>query len=232
MKTRPFTLLNIALTAILLTSLLLVGAIPSSSMDEYDPWCDYDDDGDIDIYDIVNIANRYGTAGTPLNKTALLLELQSRVETLEARMGQSKTIRFFEPNETFTDGPDTVAATFVWTPVNSSNNAILGGVVYFEWMAFLHEGHTYASLGFGLNVNGFELRGWGNRIQWGNQPNYIWIPELPIEISWEANFVRYGLTPNQPSYTLTFHVGTGGADMYVRNINLILFVIDGLPAST
>ncbi|MCK4685099.1 MAG: hypothetical protein KAT44_09080 [Pirellulales bacterium] len=31
-----------------------------------------DDDGDIDIFDIVNIAARYRTTGTPINKTALL----------------------------------------------------------------------------------------------------------------------------------------------------------------
>jgi hypothetical protein len=80
MKTRPLTLFNIALATTLLTSLLLVGTIPSSGVTEYDPWCDYDDDGDIDIYDIVNIASRYGTTGTPVNKTELLLELQKAMQ--------------------------------------------------------------------------------------------------------------------------------------------------------
>jgi hypothetical protein len=31
----------------------------------YDPWCDYDDDGDIDIYDATKIAGNYGTTGDP-----------------------------------------------------------------------------------------------------------------------------------------------------------------------
>ena len=83
MKANLLTLLNIALTTTLLTSLLLVGATSSSSVAEYDPWCDLDDDGDIDIFDIVQMAGKYGTTGTPINKTALLLDLQERVEKLE-----------------------------------------------------------------------------------------------------------------------------------------------------
>ena len=83
MKTKVLSLFNIALAISLLASLLLVGAIPSSGVGEYDPWADLDDDGDIDIYDIVDIAGRYGTTGTPINKTELLLGLQERVERLE-----------------------------------------------------------------------------------------------------------------------------------------------------
>ena len=49
------------LAATLLVSFLLVG---TTAVNEYDPWADLDDDGDIDIYDIVDIAGRYGTTGT------------------------------------------------------------------------------------------------------------------------------------------------------------------------
>ena len=66
--------------AICLTATLLVGVTSSA---EYDPWVDGNDDGIIDIVDIVNLAIRFGEEGTPINKTELLLDLQERVEALE-----------------------------------------------------------------------------------------------------------------------------------------------------
>jgi len=66
-----------------LTITLLV-AVTSSV--EYDPWMDTNDDGLIDIVDIVNLAIRFGEEGTPINKTALLLELQARVDELNATL--------------------------------------------------------------------------------------------------------------------------------------------------
>ena len=62
-------LLNLA--AILLASTFLLSATAETS--PYDPWYDFDDDGDIDIFDTVDFAGRYGTTGVPINKTALLL---------------------------------------------------------------------------------------------------------------------------------------------------------------
>jgi len=74
------------LVCLILASLLMVGiGSPSTGCPpgEYCTWCDFDDDGDIDIFDIVDIAGRYGTTGTPINTTALLLELQARIDELE-----------------------------------------------------------------------------------------------------------------------------------------------------
>ena len=69
------------LIVVLACSMLLVGITSSAP---YDPWCDLDDDGDIDIFDIVKMAGAYGTTGTPINKTELLLELEGRIDTLNA----------------------------------------------------------------------------------------------------------------------------------------------------
>jgi len=54
------------------------------------------DDGIIDIVDIVSLAIRFGEEGTPINKTELLLELQDRIDslnlTLETRVPQKGNI--------------------------------------------------------------------------------------------------------------------------------------------
>ena len=69
-------LLSSSVSIVLLLSILLGTTVLSSPPDcpstGYCHWADMDDDGDIDIFDIVNIAARYRTTGTPINKTALL----------------------------------------------------------------------------------------------------------------------------------------------------------------
>jgi hypothetical protein len=76
---------SLALAAMLILLALLVGATSSVSttgIHDYDPWCDFDDDGDIDIFDIVEIANRYGSTGVPVNKTALLYNVSATLNML------------------------------------------------------------------------------------------------------------------------------------------------------
>ncbi len=83
--------LLVVLLATVLSSLFLVNVsvsdFPPSSEGEYSPWGDLNDDGAINIFDVVWLAGRYGTTGTPMNKTALF-ELEARVEALETRIPQ------------------------------------------------------------------------------------------------------------------------------------------------
>lgn len=94
----------IGFLAFCLVATLLIGVTSSA---EYDPWCDINDDGVINILDIVNLGIRFGTEGTPINKTELLLTLLDRVDRLEARIseleGKPKIITVADPvypNET------------------------------------------------------------------------------------------------------------------------------------
>jgi hypothetical protein len=68
---------------VFLISPLFVGLTASAP---YDPRYDFDGNGAIDIFDIVDIAGRYGTTGTPVNTTALLVELQARIDELNATL--------------------------------------------------------------------------------------------------------------------------------------------------
>ncbi len=71
-------------------------AIPIKSQDgttssnEYDPWIDTNDDGIIDIFDIAELALAFGAEGEPINKTALLLEILDRLNSLEATAFQQQ----------------------------------------------------------------------------------------------------------------------------------------------
>jgi hypothetical protein len=112
---------SFAFAATILFSALFVGATSSAStigIHDYDPWCDLDDDGDIDIYDIVNMANRYGATGTPVNKTALLYnvndtltELLLRTVSLESRV---RILESFEVESAYSVNTHATTETLSW----------------------------------------------------------------------------------------------------------------------
>jgi len=74
-------LMILIIASVLLLSLPLRSTTTSGV---YDPWVDTNDDGIINYQDLYNLAVVYGTSGTPINKTDLLLELQDRIASLEA----------------------------------------------------------------------------------------------------------------------------------------------------
>jgi hypothetical protein len=82
--------ISIILFTLIMGSLFLVNVsvsdFPPAPEGEYSPWGDLNDDGIINIFDIVWLSSRYGTTGTPLNVTELLLELDMRVDVLNASM--------------------------------------------------------------------------------------------------------------------------------------------------
>jgi len=67
---------------------LTIVFIPLSGQQDgsYDHWMDLNDDGIIDAYDLQLLALIYGTSGKPINKTALLLELETRLNNLNASL--------------------------------------------------------------------------------------------------------------------------------------------------
>lgn len=83
---------GLAVVSILVGSLLVNNVIlAQTGGGEYDPWIDTNDDGEIDTDDLYLLANDYGTSGTPINKTALLLELQTKVDSLNASVLELQT---------------------------------------------------------------------------------------------------------------------------------------------
>jgi hypothetical protein len=81
-------LIIVALATFCLTATLFM-IIPTRSQSEtgtYDPWIDTNDDGAINILDSITLGNHFLTSGTPINKTELLLELESRLDTLNSSL--------------------------------------------------------------------------------------------------------------------------------------------------
>ncbi len=70
----------------------LFGVLPTSSQstDNYSPWADLNDDGIIDIFDIVPVALAFGSSGTPLTKATI--EYDSGWIDITGRQGQYITV--------------------------------------------------------------------------------------------------------------------------------------------
>lgn len=81
MKITSSILLNLVLVTMLCASTFLTTTANKGEFD-YDPWYDLNDDGVLDIADVVLITARYRKTGTPLNKTELLLDLLDRMDSL------------------------------------------------------------------------------------------------------------------------------------------------------
>jgi hypothetical protein len=75
-------LCTFCLTATLFTAVTRT----SSSSKPYDPWMDYLDDGRIDIHDLVYLISIYESFGEPINKTAILYQLQARINSLNTSL--------------------------------------------------------------------------------------------------------------------------------------------------
>jgi len=78
--------LIIALLTLCLTITLFTLVPTKSSPGEYDPWIDVNDDGVIELMDFYELSARFGTFGTPVNKTALILELQTKIDSLNTSL--------------------------------------------------------------------------------------------------------------------------------------------------
>jgi hypothetical protein len=197
---------------------ILFTVIPVGSYGIYDPWIDFNDDGKIDVKDVALVASNYGSKGTPINKTELLLDLQNRVSALEEKQDYVKTIRFYEPNETMQNNGTYYknAAVFYWNPQNASNNAILGGYCYFKYLAT-----AQTPLYWHLKINGTDAC-W--EAEYGQEYEQSVI--YPFWYGWS----RYGIKPNQDTYRIEFNIAST-VPTYVKDINVLLEVMDGLPPS-
>ena len=122
---------------------------------------------------ISTIARAFGTEGTPINKTALLLELQAKVSSLNASLvalqesvdflnetsNQIKKARFLEENETVIETPvggwtewRNASRLFSWSPTNTSNNMILAVYWFFDYKLNITNPYEQSYINLRLNA--------------------------------------------------------------------------------
>lgn len=200
MITKKNLVIAVLATFCLTASLFMtVGTSGTSTTPQYDPWIDINDDGTINVLDLILVANGLGGTGDPINKTALLLELQSRVETLEAQTHSSnQTLEvlinqsFGVPEFLYSNGgyfdlvkmgeqgtTGWVTAKTAIIPANTLKNGTI--VVYLNWVSYY-----YLDSSFGCYVRilvaGVEKAYWS----WAPPINNPPASYLPMDTYYEA----------------------------------------------
>ena len=133
-----------------------------------------------------------------------------------------KRIRFHEPTETTNSNQYEFknAMTFDWTPDDTSNNAILSIICYFQYRS------TCEEFRFKLLINEETSCSF---IGGSNSPNYTWSQVFKIR---EFGLDGIKTSPNQDIYNITFQFKPqySSCTASVKDINIFLEVVDGMPA--
>lgn len=164
-----------------------------------------------------------------------LVELHNKIDLVEEKSNQTRTIRFYDPNEHFWNQYEwATLASFTWIPENVTDNSILSVTYFFEYNASINI--STEEVYFNIMINGWSYPE-PFYISYNHIPvphGYTWSPVLTLEyLAQTIMCVPYGVKPNAPSYELEFRINVayGYMNIWVRNINIIITVIDGLPAS-
>ncbi len=132
----------------------------------------------------------------------------------------AKILRFYNPNETMNDSEDYInAAFFRWTPKNATNNAVLAVHCYFKFRSAI----VGKPIGWNLRVSG-SLAFSGGSVSGGTVYQQT--------ILYTSDPQSFTLTPNQNVYDIEFAFASpnpSSGELYVKEINVLLEVMDGLP---
>ena len=86
MVTKKDLVIAVLITFCLTAMLFSVRFTRSQAPGQYDPWLDINDDGKILIEDVAWVSRAYGTTGDPINKTALLYNVNDTFTSLLAKI--------------------------------------------------------------------------------------------------------------------------------------------------
>jgi hypothetical protein len=165
---------------------------------------------------------------------ASLVELEARTNALEEE-SKVKILRFLDPMEyNQSEATWKKVTTFSWVPTNQTDNAILSVAYYAECKVVSDSPGWNVQLVYRIRVNNPH---WGDREEQQVIRTYgfdwTWTPICTITFEVDnENYVK-GIEPNRASYPVEFWLlrAESGGTVYVRNINIIMTVADGLPAS-
>jgi len=180
-----------------------------------------------------------GGSGNPWNKVwEAIYELQSRVQTLEAKVevleNQSRSWRMirFHDNETYyvEKGQEPISVNITWTPTCTSFNLLTRAIHFVE--------------GRGARLGQQDCWNWQLIIHWGGIYKTACpskeITDIDADDQWQWSLAYDGMSDyqsgfiglfNRVNYTFEFKLWASNGNCYIRNINLIIEVVDGLPPS-
>ncbi len=195
------------LTAFLLLAVALTVSANTAQTMDYNPRYDFDMDGDIDIFDIVDIAGRYRTQGQPEQQSALLRFNVSEATPLHVQQGIV---------------PEWIPASplYTWTPTDPESNA----VVYIYWWCSYETNmtevpwETYFKIGLNATAGSTDMQ----------------MAEYTVRNDFTNNSTPViegqRLNANKDFYTFQFFIQGYAANINysatVRNLNFVICVID------
>jgi hypothetical protein len=180
----------IAITSIFFLIITLFMMVPIRSQPAnggYDPWLDLNDDGTIDSTDLGILGAVWGTAGEPINKTALLLELLSRIDTLNATVMELKKARIgmpdydsdwvtLDPGNNYFD--HNLGTTDVLVYITGNHSDPNGGINQQNYGGDYQEGVYYGAFWYKLDETGIFVHRAIDDSAWNQIRIRIWkIPE-------------------------------------------------------
>jgi len=131
----------------------------------------------------------------------------------------AKILRFYNPNETMNDSETPInASLFQWIPTNATNNAIFTVHCYFKFRS--------SPIGYGITT---WLKVNGNYVFTGSVTAST---EYQQTVIYTSNPLSFTVKPDQSVYNIEFGFASPNpisGELYVKEINVLLEVMDGLP---
>ncbi len=175
--------------------------------------------------------------------TASLTDLEGRVAAIEGETKHVKTIRFAEPMETMLEVPvntplewtewKNASAVFTWTPMNTSDNAVVSVYWWFEYKTniTIPFGTPEHYITGGLNASFDDAYGFAEHHEMTGQYAF----DVYYKHSGVISFTHAKPKTDCSEYKFWFQVQGFAYSIpfkaYVKNLSAIITVVDGLPAS-
>ena len=175
--------------------------------------------------------------GSPWDRVwAAIDTLMGRVDELEQQPANIKYLRFVEDTEyliNFEINDKIKVASFTVSPESDDNNAVLDYNYYFEYKASIPSSTTlqfqiYIHDASGVIGDGSSYLGAMSIHMVSSIPDYRWTQVGRLNIN-----IGQLPVPNQLSYTVEVYAYRDGpGTVWMRNFNIIIELMDGLPPIT
>jgi len=160
-----------------------------------------------------------------------LVELQTKVVSIEENLDNlaaesPRTIRFLSTAELQPAPNFGLRIGFSWYPQNATDNALLSVAFYMEY-----KGPSLSLLSTQIKIYDSSGGSWTSEaLGFRCSEDYKWTDiQVPLNVL-DYLHAQFPIKPNQDEYSFYVQV-SGDSTQFIRNINVILTVVDGLPAN-